>query len=175
VSLLSKACLVGSMACTVACSAIGHHCEFDVPLCDQTRITLQSPNNAWAAGTYKLTLNDGTARACTLTILDPPSAGSPDGSCTSTDTNLTLTQVCGPPGTACNEGACTEIAPNCLPGQFEIEIDVVAPVSAQVALELEVDGLTLMNETITLKTTEPNGAGCGMCTNASATVSIMDK
>lgn len=172
-----RAYLVGSMACTVASGACvsDHRCVLDVASCDQTLITLQSPNNnVWAPGTYKLVLDNGTAKQCTLTIPDPPSASSIDGTCSSADTSLTLTQLCPPPPMVCNNTGCTEFvsSANCLPGQFQI--DVVSPLLTRVGLELEVDGRTLMNETITPKanTTEPNGAGCGMCTNASATVSI---
>jgi hypothetical protein len=45
---------------------------------------------------------------------------------------------------------------------------------AQLGLDLSLNGSELMEETIAPKqtTTEPNGAGCGTCTNASATLSI---
>jgi hypothetical protein len=171
-SLLPNACLVGATACA-ACTlaSTSHHCLFDVPSCDQTLITLQSPHNAWAPGSYKLTLNGGE---CSLKIPAPPPTGDLEGTCLSADTRFTLTQLCSPPPMVCNNTACSVTEPNtnCLPGQFQI--DVVSPLLTQVGLDLEVDGRTLMNETITptAATTEPNGAGCGMCTNASATVSI---
>jgi hypothetical protein len=41
-------------------------CTELAPVCDQTSITLQSPDNAWSAGTYTLSLNvDGKAGQCT--------------------------------------------------------------------------------------------------------------
>jgi hypothetical protein len=44
---------------------------------------------------------------------------------------------------------------------------------SHVALDLSVGGKSLVNATLTPQatTTEPNGQGCGMCTNASATAS----
>jgi hypothetical protein len=168
---------VGSIACSLASGACvsDHECSFNVPSCDQTLITLQSPKNAWTPGVYKLTLNNGTANECTLSISAPPPAGSLDGTCSSADTRFTLTQLCLPPPMVCNSTACSVMEPNtnCLPGQFQI--DITSPLHpGPVGLDLEVDDRTLMNETITPKavTTEPNGEGCGMCTNASVTVSI---
>jgi len=45
---------------------------------------------------------------------------------------------------------------------------------AQLGLDLSLNGNELMKETIApaQTTTEPNGVGCGTCTNASATLSI---
>jgi len=50
----------------------------------------------------------------------------------------------------------------------------IGAMPAKLGLDLSVDGNALMNETIApmQTTTEPNGAGCGTCTNASATLSI---
>ena len=44
----------------------------------------------------------------------------------------------------------------------------------QVGLSLSINGATVAGETIapTSSTTEPNGAGCGTCTNASAAISL---
>jgi hypothetical protein len=52
--------------------------------------------------------------------------------------------------------------------------DAQAHVAAQVGLDLALNGNSLKKEMTapTAKTTEPNGAGCGTCTNASATVAI---
>ena len=50
----------------------------------------------------------------------------------------------------------------------------IAGMPAQVGVDLTVDGTELINETIapTQTTTQPNGVGCGTCTNASATLSV---
>jgi hypothetical protein len=51
---------------------------------------------------------------------------------------------------------------------------VIQGLPAEVGLDLSVNGNDVMNETIApnVTTTEPNGAGCGTCSNATASLSI---
>jgi len=162
-------------------------CDFIYASCDQTSIRLQSPHNAWSAGTYTLALNvDGRAGQCTLSVPDPPPTGTVKGTCSAMDTAWTLTQLCPQPETVCDDaGACGGFysPSNCFPGQFEMIVVIaahgrganyVSGIASQVAIDLSVDGKELSHEWIapTVKTTEPNGPGCGMCTNASATLSV---
>ncbi len=173
------ACALGSVSCVMS-----HSCTDLAPTCDQTGITLQSPHDAWTAGMYTLALNvDGASVQCTLQIPVAP-ASSVEGTCSSTTTRFTLTQLCPQPVTVCDNNACTAMASgaNCLSNQFQIDIIVShayepgaePKVASKVGLALSVDGRSVISETIAPKaiTTEPNGAGCGICTNASATVAI---
>ncbi|MDP9001434.1 MAG: hypothetical protein M3O46_15140 [Myxococcota bacterium] len=178
------ACAVASTSCTLFTS---HSCTGIVAICDQTTITLHSPNNAWSAGVYTLDLNiDGRATQCTLSIADPPPTGIVQGTCSATDITFTLAQLCPQPQPTCNDaGACGRLASsaNCIAGQFQMTVsvlphgfgtDAASGLASQVSIDLSVDGRALVNETIAPKatTTEPSGAGCGTCTNASATVSV---
>lgn len=148
-------------------------------LCHQTSITIQAPNDAWAAGSYIVALTlDGTPAQCSLQIPDPSPVGGVQGSC---GANAALTfrlitvdsclpvACSGSNGTPCKSmGGCAPI-----PGRFRMVLGIGA-MPAKLGLDLSVDGNALMNETIApmQTTTEPNGAGCGTCTNASATLSI---
>ena len=60
-----------------------HVCGEIGAICDQTSITLQAPNDAWASGTYTLALNmDGTPAQCSVQIPDPPPTNGLQGNCT---------------------------------------------------------------------------------------------
>jgi hypothetical protein len=56
----------------------------------------------------------------------------------------------------------------------QLGADAEPPFAEPVALVLSVDGTTLLNVTISpmATTTEPNGTGCGKCTNASDTLML---
>ncbi len=151
-----------------------HVCGEIGAICDQTSITLQAPNDAWASGTYTLALNmDGTPAQCSVQIPDPPPTNGLQGNCTQNSllTFRLLTVVFCPP-VVCMNGAC---GGSCtpIPGRFQMNLGI-AGMPAQVGVDLTVDGTELINETIapTQTTTQPNGVGCGTCTNASATLSI---
>jgi hypothetical protein len=160
-----------------------HSCTARGATCDQTLITLQSPNNVWAAGVYTLALNiDGTMEQCTLQISDPPPENSIQGTCSLAGTTLSLEQICVEPAAVCHNNTCERPPANCLAGQFQMQVvaspaggpDAQPHVAAQVGLDLSVDGRSVTSVTIAPKatTTEPNGAGCGTCTNASTTIPI---
>jgi hypothetical protein len=53
---------------------------------------------------------------------------------------------------------------------------VIKDMPTEVGVNLALDGNAVISETIAPKatTTEPNGVGCGTCTNASATISVAD-
>jgi hypothetical protein len=163
-----------------------HACTAIYPICDQTAVTLQSPGNMWSAGTYALAANiDGNTAQCSLRISEPPPTGTLQGTCSATNVTWTLTQLCPQPPPVCTNGACVGMvsSANCLAGQFQMAVtvspqgfgpDASSAIASQIAIDLSLDGTELIDETIrpTTKTTEPNGAGCGTCTNASATLSI---
>jgi hypothetical protein len=60
-----------------------------------------------------------------------------------------------------------------IPGHFQMTV-VIQGLPTEVGLNLSLDGNAVTSETIAPKasTDEPNGAGCGTCTSASATVSV---
>jgi hypothetical protein len=163
------------MACLIAsASCVDHSCTEIGAICGTTTITLQSPNDALEPGTYDLALSlDGKPAQCTVAIPDPPPLDGVQGNCGGTALTLTMAPVesCPPvvcDGTACEGMSCTPIA-----GHFQMTL-VIQGVPAEVGLDLSVDGNEVMNETIApnVMTTEPNGAGCGTCSNASAALSI---
>ncbi len=164
----------------------GRSCNELAARCNVTSITIQSPGNTWSTGTYALALVvDGAPQQCTMTVPDPPSAA--QGACTAIGTALTLSQFCPQSPQVCNSVACS-VTVSCLPGQFTMELTMGTPfgpfeagvqphVVGMLGLALSLDGAELVNETIAPKatTTEPNGSGCGTCTNASATLSLSDQ
>jgi hypothetical protein len=186
---------VGGIALAASAVAIAscidlssHSCSAAGFVCDETSITLQSPNDAWTAGTYTLAIvADGVPQQCTMQSPDPPAAA--QGTCSANGTTLSLDPICPPTPIVCNAVACGGMSNSgfagCFPGRFTMTLtigkgfgfmvsDAQPHVVGQLGLKLSVDGNALMNETIapTQTTTEPNGAGCGTCTNASATLSI---
>jgi hypothetical protein len=151
-----------------SCSEVGYSCN-------RTGITLQSPNDAWASGTYTLVLNiGGTPAQCSLPIPDPPPTNGVQGTCgQSSDISLSLVPLESCPPVVCEAGVCHGTSCTPIPGRFQIVLGINGT-PAQLGLDLSLEGNELMKETIapTQTTTEPNGAGCGTCTNASATLSI---
>ena len=167
-----SACAMASAACSAFAS---HSCGLVAYVCDQTTITLQSPNDAWTAGTYGLAVTmDGTSAQCSVQMPDPPAAGGVQGNCGS-NTNLTLalTTVDTAHPIVCNGGACQGMSATPIPGHFQLTLGIRS-LPTEVGLNLSLNGNAVMSETIVPKTTtdEPNGEGCGTCTNASATVSV---
>jgi hypothetical protein len=173
-------CLLGlGFACAMAsagCSAFaGHSCGLVAYVCDQTTITLQSPNDAWTAGTYSLAVTmDGTSTQCSVQMPDSSAAGGVQGNCGS-NTNLTLalTTVDTVHPIVCNGGACEGMSATPIPGHFQMTL-VIQGLPTEVGLNLGLDGNAVLSETIAPKgsTAEPNGEGCGTCTNASVTVPV---
>jgi hypothetical protein len=171
--------LTGALACVAATAGcVGtHECGSPYYLCNRTNITVQSPNNAWALGSYTLAIDaDGTATTCTLQM--PTSAwldGVPgDCGAQSPVTVRVMPITSCPPRVCYQNGTCVTMACTPIPGQFELSITITS-LTSHVALNLSVGGKPLLVETLTPQaaTTEPNGEGCGTCTNASATVSTM--
>lgn len=165
--------LVGAVASGMLAGCTSHSCSDVYYVCNQTQITLLAPNNAWTAGTYSLTLtaDDGPVQ-CTISVpTSPPSSGAA-GMC---PYPLRLEPVESCPPVVCDGGACGGQGGSCTPiaGQFQMTVTIQG-LPTQVGLDLSVDGKPLTSKTVapTPATTEPNGAGCGTCTNASATVSI---
>ena len=148
-----------------SCTDVGYTCE-------QTQITLLAPNDAWAAGTYTLTLTvDDSPVQCTISVPTSPPSSGVAGSCPIGALELNAVDSCPPvvcDGAACEGMSCTPIA-----GQFQMTVTIQG-LPTQVGLALSVNGMPLTSETVApmSTTTEVNGQGCGTCTNASATVSI---
>ena len=152
--------------------------------CNQTVITLQSPNDAWASGTYTLALNiDGTPAHCLLPIPDPPPTNGAQGTCGVSAVMFSLTTVDSCPPVVCSNGVCGAMSCTPIPGRFQMTLkigtgfgftvsDAQPHVVGQLSVDLSVDGNALMNETIAPKATTTGSAACGFCTSASATLSI---
>jgi hypothetical protein len=167
----------------------GHSCEAVAYACDVTTVTFRSPGNFWTTGTYALALVvDGETRQCTIAVPDPPTSA--QGSCSATGTTLTLVQICPQPAPVCNSTACSETvsSADCVAGQFTMVLTIGTPfgpfeagaqphVVGMLALALSLGPTQLINETIAAMatTTQPNGEGCGTCTNASANLSLSDQ
>jgi len=176
--------LVTLAALGAACaSCSSHSCNALGVICDQTVLTLQTPGNTWAPGDYTLSVDvEGVSQQCTLQIPDPPVNGTTTGTCTSSTTSLQLLQICPEPKVACDAVAChgSSDSDDCLSGQYTMQVTIqpafgtnVQPhLPSQVAVDLSVGGQSIMNATVAPQatTTEPNGVGCGTCTNGSATV-----
>jgi hypothetical protein len=184
VSRLSTAII---LACAGSLNAgcASHDCTAIGVTCGQTLIALQSPNDAWTAGTYTLVLTmDGAPGLCTMQVPDPPPPSGVQGSCGLGATSaLSLVTVDSCPPVVCNNGACGGMSCTPIPGHFRMMFTINPSVSgssaaslpAKVGMNLTVDGKQILNQTVMpmSATTEPNGTGCGTCTNASATVAVM--
>ena len=188
--------LLVSVATGVACNPANHSsssssfaCTELYARCDTTSVTIQAPNDAWVAGSYTLAMMvNGVPQQCTMNLPNPPAAT--QGTCSASGlgyvwaTTLSLAGVCPSPPIVCNDaGACGGLArADCIAGHFTMQLvigdqlgaDAQPPFAEQVSLDLSVDGTTLLNETISpmATTTEPNGTGCGTCTNASDTLML---
>lgn len=164
--------LVGAVATGSLASCASHSCTDVGYVCEQTQITLLAPNDAWAAGTYTLTLTvDDSPVQCTISVPASPSTRGVAGSCPIGALELNAVDSCAPvvcDGAACEGMSCTPIA-----GQFQMTVTIQG-LPTQVGLALSVNGMPLTSETVApmSTTTEPNGHGCGTCTNASAMLSI---
>ena len=175
-SVAVASCNRGSALTSFTGSAVeGQSCGEVGYSCNGTGITLQSPNDAWESGTYTLALNiDGTSAQCSLPIPDPAPPNGVQGTCgQGSDLSLRLVPLESCPPVVCEAGVCGGTSCNPIPGRFHIVLGI-NEMPAQLGLDLSLNGKELINETIapTQTTTEPNGAGCGTCTNASATLSI---
>jgi hypothetical protein len=152
-----------------------HSCTDEYVACERTGIIVQTPSNTWATGTYSLTLTlDGAVSQCTIVVPDPPSAGGMAGTCpigASYAVSLDPVESCPP--VVCSDSACEGMTCTPIPGQFQMTI-AIQGLPTQVGLDLAMDGKALASKTLTpvSETTEPNGPGCGTCTNARGTVMI---
>jgi hypothetical protein len=165
------------VTCALAGAGCGdsHSCSAVYYVCDQTDVTLQSPSEAWTAGTYALALTvNSTSGQCTIVVPDSPPVSGVQGTCGSgSNITLALVPVDSCPPVVCDSTACKGMSCTPIPGHFQMTL-VVQGVPPHMGLNLSLNGKQLMSETIAPKstTTEPNGAGCGTCTLGSATVSV---
>jgi hypothetical protein len=142
--------------------------------CNRTNITMQSTGNAWALGSYTLDVTaDGVATTCTVQMpTSAPPDGAPGDCGPGSNVSFSVLPVTSCPPPVCNGNACEQMACTPVAGQFQLAVTIQS-LPSHVALSLSVGGKSLVNDMLTPQaaTTEPNGKGCGTCTNASATVS----
>ena len=166
--------VIASSACAGCAS---HSCGDVATSCGQTFIMLQTPNDAWTAGTHTLTLTlGGVPGQCTLTVpASLPSSGVTASCASGASYALALEPLESCPPVVCEGGACGGHGNSCTPvaGHFEM-ILTIQGLPSQVALDLSVEGTSVLSETIAPQSTatQPNGEGCGTCVNASAKVLV---
>jgi hypothetical protein len=165
VALVTGAC---SGCASHSCTAIGY-------FCGNTNLTLTSPSDAWAAGTYTLTLTtNGASEQCTIPVPGSAPPDAIDGSCPSdSGVDVKLVPILSCPPAFCDAGTCTSAACTPIAGHFQLVV-TLQEIPSTVVVSVLRDGKALLSETVspTSATTEPNGHGCGTCTNASATLSV---
>jgi hypothetical protein len=129
---------LASAAASVGCSAFASHsCTGEFFFCDQTTVTLQSPNDAWTAGTYSLTVTmDGTSAECSVQMPDPPPTSGVQGNCGSnTNLALALTTLDSVHPIVCNGAACEGMSATPIPGYFQMTV-VIQGLPTEVGLTL---------------------------------------
>jgi hypothetical protein len=165
----------GGIAASAIAGCGSHQCFNDIFSCNATGIALSAPNDSWTPGTYTVTAGGGSASVqCVVSVPAFPSPSGVAGSCAAGSVyNLTLDPVLSCPSVVCDQGACGGMGCMPLAGHFQMTLTIQG-LPTQVPVDIAVDGKSLLSETITptAATTEPNGHGCGTCTNASATASI---
>jgi len=107
-----------------------------------------------------------------VAVPDPLVSGA-QGNCGGAALTLNLAPVESCPPVVCDGSACEGMSCTPIAGHFQMTL-VIQGLPAEVGLDLSVNGNEVMNETIAPKatTTEPNGAGCGTCSNASAALAV---
>ena len=173
--LLAIGCALHSLA-TLGCSPFASHgCTAFGPICGRTTITWQAPDDTWSPGAYVLTLTaDGGSTDCSVLMPDPPPTGDVQGVCpSSTSVTLSFAAVQSCPPVVCDASACTGRSCTPIPGHFQLALALEA-MPTVLGLALALDGGPIASVTVAplVKTTEPNGQGCGTCTNASATIYV---
>jgi hypothetical protein len=175
---ISRLCLfVAALACGAALAGCGstHVCTEVYYFCDRTNITVQSPNNAWTQASYTLSVvADGTPTTCTIQMpTSAPPDGAPGDCGAQSPVTVSVMPITSCPKPVCySNGTCEQMACTPIAGQFELAI-MIPSLTSHVALNLSSGSKSVFAGTVTPQsaTTEPNGKGCGTCTNASATVS----
>jgi hypothetical protein len=178
--------LRGGDAAAGGAGCASHSCLDIGRFCDTTTVTFEAPGNVWMPGEYTLTVGfAGGMDTCTLSVPASPKPGASfTGTCSDPSVLWNLEAIC-PPKTWCEAGACAAMFSSsyCLPGQYEMTVRIggFAPASGRttslftsVTVDLAIGGIELAAGTVptTTKTTQPNGEGCGYCTNATATVQV---
>jgi hypothetical protein len=168
-----------SFALTQA-SCSEHDCTLIGTDCGQTVVTLEAPSDLWADGTYALTLEtDVGSASCTLN-LSTSDALDPMSSCSSPHVTFVATPAeCATP---CGSAACAQSPGDCVAGQYHVTVTLGDPngpnpdatLATRGSIVLARDGVEIANASFTPKLTtgEPNGPGCGTCTNGAATVAV---
>lgn len=166
----------GGMGAIAVAGCAAHKCSDVYESCNVTAISFRTPSDSWKPGMYTVTLGGSEGPVhCVLSVPASTSSSGVMGSCDDprSQFDLTLEPVltCAP--LVCSDGACGGTA--CLPvaDHFQMVL-VIQGLPVQVPVDVALDGKSLTRATITpfATTEEPNGQGCGICTNASATASI---
>jgi hypothetical protein len=147
---------------------------------NQTTLTLQSPANAWATGTYSLIVTaDGYPARCHM-VVDDSTLAAParlEAACAALDVGWSLDPVCLEPPSACSGSACqqTGSTANCLPGQFQMNV-VIPGDPSPIGIDLSLDGAVLLSQSVTPQetTTQPGGPSCAATTQGTATIALAD-
>ncbi|HEY6458531.1 MAG TPA: hypothetical protein VIY73_00220, partial [Polyangiaceae bacterium] len=168
---------VAVVACLVpaANGCASHECADVGMVCGQTEITLVAKDDAWAPGAYTVNFSGpAAASTCNLTVPSPVPSNGVSGTCALSDgAVLTLAPVMSCPAPTCNDEACGGASCSPVPGHFQLSLSLQAMASSiDVQVLLGASSIASVSVTPVAATTEPNGPGCGDCTNASATVSV---
>ena len=170
-------CLAAVAAVTTAsgCNLLSSGCT-GAGCVEGATITVKSSSRGWAPGHYTFDLKvDGAPASCTVSL--PPSASGllPGGivtsSCSARTASLTFEQdsscVTTSNGMAVSE-TCTPLA-----GQFHAALGL-SGTPVQAAVDISRDGAALLSETVSFsyRLLQPNGANCGGCNRANATILI---
>ena len=161
--------LVGAVG---ACS--GHTgCTDEGSLCGATTITALPPDGGWVGGSYGASVSWGTNTAtCTIQMPASPPTGSIVGSCTPETSVTSEFRV----DTPCRDAGCVgeACAVHCSSSDAAATqlIIVINTMPSRVDVALTRDGGSILTEVVMPQstTTEPNGSGCGTCTNSAASI-----
>ncbi len=160
------------------CDSTGSSCTAMDFTCNQTTVTLTPPPSGWTAGAYALSYStlggdagasaDGGSGNCTLVITDPARADTSQALCgpdPATTMAMVPVQDCASRAAGCDGADCCTT----VPGLFGMVVTLPG-LPSQIAVTLSRDGSQLASTTVAPApaSTEPNGAGCGVCTNGAA-------
>jgi hypothetical protein len=165
--------LLGGGLFSVHCAMLSssHSCAANFYDCSpRTSIALEVPGGSWPVGDYVLTVGNET---CALSVTSAAPSTGIVGDCDASESMsfaLEPTQECAAScdGAACGGSVC---APTGGPNKLVLTVDGLM---TGLSLMLTKDNGALVSETVKTEqmTVEPNGAGCGSCVMASATIVV---
>jgi hypothetical protein len=170
---LGAAGLLG-LALPLSACTLEHKCSEVYYLCERTILIVQSPNDAWTPSSYVLAMDiDGAQAQCTLEVANSPERATSVDCAAGTNRTLTLEPVLTQPPLVCDQTACGGSSAVPVAGHFQLLL-VLQMLPKEVAMNLTRDGTVILNKVVSpaRQTDEPNGHGCGQCTNAQSTLMI---